>query len=107
MANNSIYSYGRICAGMSSGDCTGVNGFLADSAGNMTANGIARVGTTSSNLFMNDSDESTSGPKRIHANSNLIGFINGAGSWMSYWDNAGNQSTPGAITVQGGIADSA
>ena len=72
---------------------------MADSAGNMTANGLVYVGTTSSNIFMNDTDESTTGPKRIHANSNVMGFLNGAGSWMSYWDNAGNQQNTGNITA--------
>lgn len=36
MANNSIYSYGKICAGNSLGTCNGVGGFVADSAGNVT-----------------------------------------------------------------------
>ena len=36
-AGQSIYSYGRICAGAASGDCTGGGGFLADSAGTVTA----------------------------------------------------------------------
>lgn len=53
------------------------------------------LGTTNSRLFMYDSDESTSGPKSLHANSNVIGLLNGGGSWLSYWDNGGTQYQTG------------
>jgi hypothetical protein len=48
---------------------------------------------------MLDNDESTSGAKSVHANSNVIGFLNGAGAWQSYWDNSGNQQNVGNITA--------
>jgi hypothetical protein len=35
-------------------------------------------------------DESPNGRKYIHANSNLVGFLSGGGSWISYTDNSGN-----------------
>ncbi len=44
-------------------------------------------------------DQSPNGRKIIHANSNVLGFMNGAAwFWLSYWDNAWNQSNWGAIT---------
>jgi hypothetical protein len=36
-------------------------------------------------------DESPNGVKYIHANSNVIWFLNGWGGWSAYWDNNGNQ----------------
>ena len=54
----------------------------------VVARGDITTGTTASRLYMNDTDESTSGAKSIHANSNVIGFLTGAGNWSSYWDNA-------------------
>jgi hypothetical protein len=45
-------------------------------------------------------DESPNGVKYLHANSNVMGFLNGSGSWMSYWDNSGNQHNQGSITAQ-------
>jgi Chaperone of endosialidase len=69
----------------------------------LDVNWFAIIGdTASSNLWMRD-DESTTGPKRLHANSNLMWFLNGAGSWMSYWDNAGNQWNGGSITAIGAM----
>ncbi len=43
---------------------------------------------TSSMITMRD-DESPNGQKHIHANSNLIGFLNGAASWAFYVRNDG------------------
>ncbi|HBN86653.1 TPA: hypothetical protein DDZ49_00570 [Candidatus Wolfebacteria bacterium] len=56
----------------------------------------------STRIYLRD-DESTSGAKSIHANSNVIGFLTGAGSWQSYWDNSGNQYNTGAITLGGNL----
>ncbi len=44
-------------------------------------------------------DESPNGVKYIHANSNLIGFLNGAGNWMTTWDNNGNQINRGNLEI--------
>lgn len=74
---------------------------------NIEAQGNITAGTTSSRIYMNDTDESTTAAKSLHANSNVIGFLNGAGTWTSYWDNGGNQTTPGGITAVGGYADGA
>jgi hypothetical protein len=77
---------------------------------NITYNGLVGIGTTAptsaldvrgrltvgedaagsySWIRMLD-DESTNGLKYIHANSDVIGFLNGSGGWMSYLNNAGN-----------------
>ena len=49
-------------------------------------------------------DESPDSGKYIHANSNLIGFVNGKGNdWLTYWDNGGNQSNKGSLKVGGKI----
>ncbi|NRH21601.1 hypothetical protein HOO68_06185, partial [Candidatus Gracilibacteria bacterium] len=44
-------------------------------------------------------DESLNGKKYIHANSNVIGFLNGLGNWLSYWDQNGNQYNMGQVTA--------
>ena len=44
-------------------------------------------------------DESPNGVKYIHANSNVIGFLSGAGSWLAYWDNSGNMQNTGNINA--------
>lgn len=85
-------------------------------AGNIYASGNVGIGTTGPGqkldvngqsifglsthtyLYLRD-DESTSGSKSIHANSNVIGFLSGAGSWLSRWDNAGNQVNTGTVTA--------
>jgi hypothetical protein len=48
-------------------------------------------------------DESPNGVKYVHANSNVIWFLNGWGGWSAYWDNSGNQQTYGGINAQGNI----
>lgn len=40
------------------------------------------------NIYLTD-DDSTGGAKRIHANSNLVGYLNGAGNWLNYTNNSG------------------
>jgi hypothetical protein len=43
--------------------------------------------STSSNIFMVDTDNTT---RRIHCNSNQIGFLNSSNGWGAYCDNSGN-----------------
>ena len=43
--------------------------------------------STSSNIYMTDTDETT---RRIHCNSGRIGFLNSANGWGAYCDNSGN-----------------
>jgi hypothetical protein len=43
--------------------------------------------STSSNIYMTDTDETT---RRIHCNSGRIGFLNSANGWGAYCDNTGN-----------------
>lgn len=52
-------------------------------------------------IYLRD-DESTSGPKSIHANSNVIGFLNGAGSWLTYF-HAGGQQLTGTLATTSDI----
>lgn len=52
----------------------------------------------STSLYLTD-DESSGGAKRIHANSNLVGFLNGSGSWIHYADHGGNIWTAGNVTA--------
>ncbi len=40
-------------------------------------------------MYLRD-DDSTNGVKSIHANSNVVGFLNGSGGWMSYLNNSGS-----------------
>ena len=46
---------------------------------------------------MRDDDESSVAAKSLYADSNVIGFLNGAGSWASYWDHNGNQTNIGTV----------
>jgi hypothetical protein len=55
-----------------------------------------RVGNGSDAWIDMTDDESPNGIKYIHANSNLIGFVNGSGSWIFNVDNSGNSSNPGS-----------
>jgi hypothetical protein len=43
--------------------------------------------STSSNIYMTDTDETT---RRIHTNSGRIGFLTSSNSWGAYCDNSGN-----------------
>jgi trimeric autotransporter adhesin len=52
------------------------------------------AGTTSSRFWMPDTDESPGWAKSIHANSNVIGFLDGYGSWLQYTNSAGQIWTP-------------
>jgi hypothetical protein len=58
---------------------------------------VSNNGGTWSYIYMYD-DESA-GTKSIHANSNVMGFLNGSGNWMSYWDTNGNQQNYGSVTA--------
>ena len=86
---------GGAATGLIVGGATQLNGLV-------TANGgitVGNAGGAYSYVNLLD-DESSVGPKAIHANSNVAGFLNGSGNWMVYWDNAGNQNNQGAITAQ-------
>ena len=63
---------------------------------------VGNGGDTYSSIYMRD-DESPNGLKYIHANSNVIGFLSGYGSWLTYWDNSGNMQNVGNITAAGNI----
>ena len=77
---------------------TGYQNFAANA---ITAKGRLDVGEANdaySYITMRD-DESPNGVKYIHANSNLIGFLSGAGSWLSRWDDSGNMINTGSISA--------
>ena len=57
----------------------------------LTLNGSLTVGSsTSSDIYMTDTDEGT---RRIHCNSNRIGFLTGPGGWGSYCADNGDWTT--------------
>jgi hypothetical protein len=64
-------------------------GLQVDSSKNVKVFGTdLTVGnSTSSNIYMTDTDEST---RRIHCNSGRIGFLNTSNNWGAYCDNSGN-----------------
>jgi len=68
--------------------------------GALTINSSLTVGnTTSSDIYMTDTDEGT---RRIHCNSNRIGFLNSANGWGAYCDDAGNWGVAGVVSAAGG-----
>ncbi|MCK9345339.1 MAG: hypothetical protein M0P64_04490 [Candidatus Pacebacteria bacterium] len=73
------------------------------SAGAITATGGIDVGSGGSGnhtyITLRDADESPTGVKYIHANSNLVGFLNSAGGWSAYWDNSNNQYNVGIVNA--------
>lgn len=61
------------------------------SNGSISCNGALTVGSGgSSDIYMTDTDEGT---RRIHCNSNRIGFLNQSGGWGSYCNDDGSFST--------------
>ena len=54
--------------------------------------------TTSSDIYMVDTDETT---RRIHCNSNRIGFLTSANSWSAYSTNAGLWTCDNGLSVNG------
>ncbi len=72
-------------------------GAKLDVLGNIT------VGFANATYITLRDDESPNGIKYIHANSNVVGFLSGAGSWLSYWDNAGNQVNYGGASFAGNV----
>lgn len=54
--------------------------------------------STSSNIYMTDTDNTT---RRIHCNSNRIGFLNSSSNWGAYSDNTGNWVTDFDLYARG------
>ena len=61
--------------------------YLPLSGGTLTGDITVGSGNTSSNIYMADSDGTQ---RRIHTNSNRIGFLTSGDGWGSYCDNSGN-----------------
>ena len=86
----------------SSGSCTG-NAATATilTAGDKTIAGALIVGnTTHSDIYMVDTNE---GNRRIHCNSNRIGFLNSSNAWSAYSTDAGRWDCNLGLTVSNGI----
>jgi hypothetical protein len=65
--------------------------------GAVTVPNALTVGTTtSSDIYMVDTDEGT---RRIHCNSNRIGFLNQAEGWGSYCEDDGSWTSVGNVTA--------
>ena len=71
-------------------------GYYTDPASNSHLNTLSTAGqltvgnTTSSDIYMTDTDEGT---RRIHCNSNRIGFLNSSSNWGSYCTDNGDWKT--------------
>ena len=64
-----------------------------------------RVGSgNSSDIYMRDNDE---GERRIHCNSNKIGFLNSSNGWGSYCDDSGNWYSDQSVRSPNFYVDSA
>ena len=73
-------------------------------AGAKTISGALTVGAgTSSDIYMTDTDETT---RRIHCNSNNVGFLNAAGGWSAYSTNAGLWHCTAGLSVTGNMSAS-
>jgi hypothetical protein len=96
----------------SSGSCTGnavsattatnqsggyVSATTGAFSGNITTNSYLRVGNglNASDIYMGDGDE---GERRIHCNSNRIGFLNQSAGWGSYCNDDGSWSSDSTIS---------
>jgi hypothetical protein len=76
-----------------------VVGLKVNSGGDTHVLGQLTVGnSTSSDIFFTDTDENT---RRMHCNSNRLGFLSLANNWSAYSDNAGNWIMSYAATVAG------
>ena len=68
------------------------------------SNGIRVGSTSSSDIYMQDTDH---GERRIHCNSNRIGFLNSSNSWGAYCDDAGNWFSAYSVRAPSFYVDSA
>jgi len=81
----------------SSASCTGNAATASNAAGAFTVPGALTVGnTTSSDIYMVDTDEGT---RRIHCNSNKIGFLNQSNGWGSWCEDSGDWTSAGNVTA--------
>ena len=67
-------------------------------SGSLTTTNFIRVmsGVASSDIYMADSNETE---RRIHCNSNRIGFLTSTNAWGCYADNSGNWVAEGNVTA--------
>jgi hypothetical protein len=81
----------------SSASCTGNAATATNAAGSFIVPGTLTVGNSaSSDIYMVDTDEGT---RRIHCNTNRIGFLTQAGGWGAYCDDSGNWTAAGNVTA--------
>ncbi len=99
-ASNFSGSYSGTSSGTNTGDqsLSGLGGMPIGGGtmtGSLTINGDLTVGnSTNSNIYMTDTDEGT---RRIHCNSNNIGFLNQAAGWGAYCNDNGDWISTGYI----------
>jgi hypothetical protein len=98
--SNNIWFLSGAGAWLSRWDDSGnqINVWNITALGTVNANMI-RVGAGTSTHIVLEDDESPNWVKYIHANGNNIGFLSGAGAWLSRWDNSGNQVNVWNITA--------
>jgi hypothetical protein len=74
-----------------------VIGLKVNSSGNTHVLGQLTVGnSTSSDIYFTDTNETT---RRMHCNSNRLGFLNSSNNWSAYSENNGNWIMSAAATV--------
>jgi hypothetical protein len=83
----SVYGDGSGFGLLDSGDNWRVR---VDTGGAQVYGSLTIGNTTSSDIYMTDTDETT---RRIHTNSGRIGFLNSSSGWGAYCDNTGNWRT--------------
>jgi hypothetical protein len=72
-------------------------GLKVNSSGNTHVLGQLTVGnSTSSDIYFTDTNETT---RRMHCNSNRLGFLNSSNNWSAYSENNGNWIMSAAATV--------
>lgn len=81
----------------SSASCTGNAATATSAAGAFLVPGHLQVGnSTASDIYMVDTDEGT---RRIHCNSNRIGFLNQGNGWGSWCEDNGDWVSAGNVTA--------
>jgi len=63
---------------------------------------VSNAGGAYTYITLHD-DESPNGVKYVHANSNVIGFLSGQGSWLEYWHNNGTSVQKGNAYIGGNV----
>ena len=99
--HSTIHSFGTSWAGGASVGMINLDGQNGVTMGpwnaphlTVTSSGLRIGSTSSSNIWMTDSDETT---RRIHCNSNRIGFLNSSDGWGAWCYNDGGWESSGRV----------